>query len=97
MEQIQFFPSIQRVSGHHCHATDCKTTVPPEMFMCKKHWNIIPEKLQRDIWMNYRHGQCDDMNPSREYCLIAKICVEFVAKSEGRIPDTKLYDMFLGE
>ena len=80
---------------HHCHATNCKIPVIPEMFMCRKHWYMIPPKMRKQIWTTYRPGQCDDMNPSAEYCLIAKRCVQYIAKIEGIEPDTTLYDMFL--
>lgn len=81
--------------AHTCHATACTVPVPPEMFMCKRHWFSLPKKLRDNIWRTYRPGQCDDMSPSEEYCLAAKECVEFLAKKEGREPDTALYDMFI--
>jgi hypothetical protein len=83
--------------SHHCHATNCNINVPPEMFMCKRHWFSLPASMRRLIWDNYRSGQCDDMNPSMEYCLIAKRCVEYIAKQEEIEADTKLYDFFLRE
>lgn len=83
--------------SHHCHATQCKINVPPELFMCKKHWFSLPKYLRNKIWSTYRKGQCDDMNPSREYCLAAKECLEFVAQKEGIQADTKLYDIFMRE
>lgn len=36
------------------------------------------------------------MNPSKEYCLAAKNAVIAVAKKERLVPDTQLYDAFLG-
>ena len=81
--------------SHHCHATDCTVAVSPEMFMCKPHWFSLPRELRNALWRAYRPGQCDDMNPSREYCEVAKQCVRFVASNEKRKPDTTLYDLFL--
>lgn len=81
--------------SHHCHATECKVEVPPEMFMCRKHWFSLSGRLRNLIWRTYREGQCDDMNPSKAYCEVAKECVEFIAKKEGKEPDTKLYDFFM--
>lgn len=80
---------------HHCHATGCTTTVPPEMWGCKKHWFMLPSAIRKRIWASYRSGQCDDMNPSREYCLAARDAVVFVAFQEHKTPDTRLYDLFL--
>jgi hypothetical protein len=81
--------------AHHCHATNCKIEVPPEMFMCRKHWSSLPKSLRAKIWRHYREGQCDDWNPSKEYCETAKECLVFLANKEGIQVDTKLYDAFL--
>lgn len=81
--------------AHHCHATNCKVNVPPEMFMCKRHWFMLPKAMRNEIWRTYRKGQCDDKNPSDEYCEIAKKCVTYIAEREGIPPDVKLYDFFL--
>jgi len=35
--------------AHHCHATNCKTSVPPEMFMCRKHWFSLSRELRNRI------------------------------------------------
>jgi len=81
--------------AHQCHATDCKTAVPPEMFMCRLHWYKVPAPLRERVWRAYRVGQCDDMNPNLAYCEAAKAAVTAVARKEGRLPDTRLYDLFL--
>lgn len=84
---------------HTCHAIDCNTKVPPEMFMCRKHWFMLPKINRNLIWSTYRIGQCDDWNPSKAYCDIAKKCVEFIARREGKQltgkePELVLYDVF---
>lgn len=81
--------------AHTCHATSCNVNVPPEMFMCRRHWFMLPVRMRGRIWSTYRSGQCDDMAPSRDYCDAAKACVEFAAAKDGVEPDTRLYD-FLG-
>lgn len=83
--------------SHRCHATGCKTPVPPAMFMCKPHWFRVPKAMRDRIWATYRAGQCDDMNPSDAYCEAAKAAVIAVAQKEGREPDTTLYDLFLAD
>jgi hypothetical protein len=65
------------------------------MFMCKPHWFLVPRAMRSRIWEAYRAGQCDDMNPSLEYCQAAKEAVIAVATREGREPDTKLYDLII--
>jgi hypothetical protein len=83
--------------AHTCHATGCKTAVPPEMWGCKKHWFMVPKALRDRIWATYRVGQCDDMNPSRAYLVTAREAVIAVARRENITPDTALYDHFLAD
>lgn len=80
--------------SHHCHATACRTTVPPAMLMCGKHWRMVPRDIQRRVWATYRVGQCDDQSPSAEYCDAASAAVTAVALKEGVAPDVQLYDVF---
>lgn len=81
--------------AHHCHATKCTVEVPPEMFMCKRHWSRLTFIMRSNIWSHYRVGKCDDMRPSAGYCRAAKIAVTYLATREGIRPDTSLYDLFL--
>lgn len=78
-----------------CHATKCNVRVPPEMWGCRKHWFMVPKVIRDRIWVTYRHGQCDDMRPSKAYCMAARDAVIAVAEKEGIEPDTRLYDRFL--
>ena len=88
-------PTRQR--KHSCHATGCAASVPPEMLMCKDHWQMVPRTIQIAVRENYRRGQCDDITPSQGYCRAARLAVIAVARLEGRLPDTRLYDFFLRE
>jgi hypothetical protein len=81
--------------AHTCHATGCGAHVPPQMWGCRKHWYMVPKPIRDRIWATYRADQCDDMNPSDDYCRAAKDAVVAVAKREGLEPDTRLYDHFL--
>lgn len=63
--------------------------------MCRAHWFAVPKSLRDRVWTTYRRGQCDDMNPSRDYCEAAKAAVVAVAEQEGRTPDTAVYDLYL--
>lgn len=78
---------------HHCHATQCKVKVPPEMFMCKRHWFMLPKSMRDEIWRTYRPGQCDDWKISKSYAEIAIKCVTFIAEREGVKPDIRIYEM----
>lgn len=51
--------------------------------------------MRQRIWNAYRVGQCDDWNPSQEYCEAAKAAVIAVAVKENLTPNTQLYDFFL--
>ena len=73
---------------HACHALDCKVHVPPRMHMCRKHWSMVPRKLQRTLWRHYRGGQERDKQPSVEYLEAAAACVRSVAEAEGHDPES---------
>lgn len=83
--------------AHHCHATGCKTSTPPEMFVCRRHWFSLPKAMRDRIWATYRPGQCDDWQPSAAYCDAATEAVKFLAAKEGIEPDVELYRVFRPE
>lgn len=69
--------------NHVCHATKCTTPVPPKMFMCKRHWYMLPTSMRDKVWALYRRGQEIDKRPSDEYLTHTRDCIVFVAKKEG--------------
>ena len=75
--------SQERIDNHHCHARGCKTHVPPEMLMCKRHWKMIPRSIQLRVWATYRPGQCDDMNPSEAWHQAADDAITAVQEAEA--------------
>lgn len=79
--------------AHTCHATDCKVAVPPEMFMCKRHWFSLPKRMRNAIWRTYRAGQCGDWNISHGYAEAARTAVQYIAEKEGKVADVSVYDM----
>lgn len=85
--------------SHTCHAADCTTIIPPKRLMCLKRWRMVPHSIQKRVWSTYRPGQCDDWQPSAEYCDAAQAAVLAVAKIEGKSlppdhPALMLYDAF---
>lgn len=66
---------------HYCHAVRCFVQVPPKMLMCKRHWTMVPRKLQKKVWDHYREGQEHNKKPSSEYLMAAWSAI----KSVGRI------------
>jgi hypothetical protein len=72
----------QPFNQHRCHARDCKTEVEPKMFMCRRHWWMLPQRMRQEIWNTYRPGQEIDKNPSEEYLTAAMAAVNHVAALE---------------
>lgn len=70
------------MTAHLCHANGCATEVPPEKLLCRKHWAMVPKKLQTEVWRHYRAGQCDDKRPSKEWLAAAKVAIDAVEKKE---------------
>lgn len=73
------------LNEHRCHARHCNTPVPPKMFMCKRHWYMLPKAKRDAIWANYRPGQEIDKQPSRAYLDVAWDAVEWVARREKEL------------
>lgn len=70
------------MNTHTCHAEGCSTVVPPAMFMCRRHWRMVPRTLQGRIWDTYVPGQEITKTPSHEYIAVAFEAIEAVAKKE---------------
>lgn len=77
-------PPAERSAEHLCHARGCTRKVPPERLTCRDHWFLIPKKIRDAVWAAYREGQCDDMEPSKEWMLAAEAAIGFLARREGR-------------
>jgi hypothetical protein len=73
--------------SHHCHAAGCKVSTPPKMFMCRRHWYMVPESTRARISRAYRPGQCDDWKITSAYVDAAKAGVKAVAEKEGKSED----------
>lgn len=73
---------------HYCHATDCSVRVPPAMFMCRRHWRMVPPKMRAKIWKHYVPGQETRMDPSDKYLKWATRAVQAVAEREATLKPT---------
>lgn len=71
------------MGGHTCHARNCSKEIPPRMFMCFRHWRMIPRRMQTALWDVYVPGQEARKDPTDEYLLIARDLIDYVAKKEG--------------
>ena len=47
--------------------------------MCPAHWRQVHPRLQRGVYATYRDGQCDDMDPSKEWHVAADAAIGYVA------------------
>lgn len=70
--------------SHVCHAAGCKVPVPPRMFMCKRHWYMVPLPLRNEVWKHYRPGQEQDKQPSAAYLEVAHRAIAAVQAKEAR-------------
>lgn len=69
---------------HLCHADNCTTPVPPRIFMCRKHWFMVPMDLRGRLLAEYQPGQekLGEIWPSDEYLTLAFQCVDAVSAKE---------------
>lgn len=69
---------------HHCHASRCRSIVPPAMFMCKKHWFMLPQAMRDAVWREYRPGQEErKVQVSAAYLLVTEEAENYIATLEG--------------
>lgn len=70
---------------HSCHATGCSVEVEPRLFMCRKHWFMLPAEMRKLIWSNYAPQQEIYKDPSPQYIDIAQKCVYYIEVKELEI------------
>ncbi len=71
------------MSGHHCHAFGCEVPTRPTLFVCARHWALVPKVEQQAILDAYRPGQCKDKRPSKAYTTAALRARLSIARAEG--------------
>lgn len=76
---------MTRASEHTCHAMACEAHVPPAMFMCKRHWYMLPKVMRDAVWEEYVFGQEDRMDPTEEYMNVTERAIRWLAIKEGHI------------
>ena len=74
------------MSIHTCHAMGCEVAVPPRMFMCKRHWFMLPRSRRDEVWAAYVPGQERRKDPSDQYVQVPMSAVKWLARKEGLIP-----------
>jgi hypothetical protein len=74
-----------RTRHHHCHAENCDVQIPPALFMCAKHWRMVPLALQREVWRHYQPGQEKrEAGVTWEYLRVTRAAIEVIAAAERR-------------
>lgn len=68
---------------HVCHAHGCNVEVPPRLFMCGRHWSMVPDENRRSVLVTCRPGQERDKRPSHLYMVNHHLAVAAVAEKEG--------------
>jgi hypothetical protein len=69
--------------AHECHARGCHTHVLPSMFMCKRHWFMVPERLRDAVWAAYVPGQEVRKDPTMAYINVANKAIQAVYDREN--------------
>ncbi len=72
------------MSIHTCHADGCDVAVPPRMFMCRRHWYMLPKAMRDAVWSEYVPGQESRKDPTGAYLHVAMTAVKWLADKEGR-------------
>lgn len=68
---------------HTCHAIGCTNVVPRKMFMCLKHWRMVPRNLQGLVWKHYQPGQENgEAKVTKEYLWITDEAERVVRQKE---------------
>lgn len=69
---------------HACHALACEVAVPASMFMCARHWRLLPKEHKDAIWASYVPGQEVRRDPSPAYLDAAMAAINWMSHHEGR-------------
>jgi len=72
--------------SHTCHAMGCELEVPRSMFMCRKHWFMIPKDMRDMVWALYQPGQEEfKAAVTGNYLDHTHECIQYVAAREKLI------------
>lgn len=72
------------MSAHTCHANGCETAVPRKMFMCRRHWYMLPKAMRDAVWAEYTPGQERNMElVTDDYLRVTREAINFVRAAES--------------
>jgi hypothetical protein len=70
-----------------CVAAGCRTSLRPDLVMCRKHWGLVPSHLRGLIRQSIAANALESTDQSRGVMqALVKRAIEAVAKAEGRLP-----------
>lgn len=69
-------------TDHTCHWPGCTKKVPPRMWGCGRHWNMLPEYIRDAIWNAYVPGQEVRKDPSPAYLRAAQAARHWIVKHD---------------
>lgn len=78
------------VYRRRCSAYKCEVEVSPKLFMCGRHWRMVPRRLQAQIWQHYRPGQESDGKVTRKYFQAAQAAIHAVSEREAELAGAQL-------
>lgn len=69
---------------HYCHAnrlSGCMVEIEPELFMCRRHWYMLPKWMRDAIWCAYQPGrERRRVRPNKEYLQITDRAERYIAE-----------------
>ncbi len=74
---------MSEATRHTCHAIGCEVVIPPRLYMCAKHWQIVPRPMRELVRATYRPDQEHDKRPSRAYLDAARQARDYVMSRHG--------------
>lgn len=75
------------MSAHTCHADGCPVVVPRKMFMCRRHWYMLPKVMRNEVLAAYTPGQESDWGKVTErYLDVTLACINFIAQRGAPLP-----------
>lgn len=51
---------------HRCHANGCEDEAHPELPLCKRHFNTLPEAHRKRLWAERPKGKCGACEPGQD-------------------------------
>lgn len=53
------------------------------MFMCRRHWYMLPKATRDMVWEVYVPGQENRMDPTAEYLDVTRAAIDWLAEYEA--------------